>query len=267
MLKLFQQYPELLAITFVLAGFVAAFLMAKAASNLAALIARYTRGFLPDRVVSPAAIQFVSRSVYFVTLTFFLLLALRALDISGLGSSLELLLVFVPKLLIAATFVLGGYLLGLLVRTLVSNLVGDSNRLLPGLLQYSVVIVATLTGLEQISIELYFLSTLTTVVFAAVVGSLSLAFALGSKDLVANMLASKDLARYSVGDYVSVADVGGQVTEITQTAIVLATDQGSVVVPASMMTTSVVVHNVSGAEFEPEVETEPGTADPGTKDE
>ncbi len=250
MLKLFEQYPELLAITFVLLGFVAAYLMAKATSNLAAWIAKYTRGFLPERVVSATAIQFVSRSVYFVTLTFFLLLALRALDISGLGSSLELLLVFVPKLLIAATFVIGGYLLGLLVRTLVANLVGENNRLLPGLLQYSVVIVATLTGLEQISIELYFLSTLTTVVFAALVGSLSLAFALGSKDLVANMLASKDLARYSVGDYVAVAEVGGQITEITQTAIVLATDKGSVVVPASLMATSLVIHNVAGSDIE-----------------
>lgn len=247
MLKLFEQYPELLAIAFVLLGFVAASLLAKATSNLAGLLARYTRGFIPDRAVSPGAIQFVSRSVYFVTLAFFILLALRTLDITGLGSGLEQLLVFVPRLFIAAAFVIGGYLLGLLVRTLVANLVGEGNRLLPGLLQYSVVVIAILTGLEQISIELYFLSTLTTIIFAAVIGSLSLAFALGSKDLVANMLASKDLARYSVGDHLTVGEVGGQITEIGQTSVVIATEQGSVVIPASLIATSMVIHNLPGS--------------------
>jgi small-conductance mechanosensitive channel len=247
MAKLFEQYPELLAVGFVLVGFVAAYFMSRLVLSLAQFAGRYLKGVLPERSLDTAMTRFIARVAYFIVLIFFLTLALRSLGISGLGGTLEDLLAFVPRLLIAATIVVGGYLLGLLVRSLVSNLIGEENQLLPVVLQYSVVVIAILTGLEQVAIELKFLVMLTTVLFAAVLGSVSLAFALGSKDLVANMLASRELNRYTVGDYLQLGEVSGHIIEINQTAVVLASEEGSVVIPATLLANSIVVHNPRGA--------------------
>ena len=95
------------------------------------------------------------------------------------------------------------------------------------------VVTAVMTGLEQMSVDLSFMTTVLVILLAVTLGGLSLAFALGSRDLVANLLARRNLAGYRIGDVVRIGDAEGAIVEFTRVAVVLETSEGTVRVPAS----------------------------------
>ena len=104
---------------------------------------------------------------------------------TDLSAWLDAIIIYIPRLLLGLIIIVGGYMLGLLARSLATNLLEpQAGQLLPRLTQYLVVIVAVVTGLNQMAIDVSFLATLTTVVLGALLGSLSLAFALGARGLV-----------------------------------------------------------------------------------
>ena len=65
------------------------------------------------------------------------------------------------------------------------------------------------------------------------VGGSALAFALGSRTAVANILALHYVAQsYKVGQRVRLGDLEGEIVEFKKTAVVVATADGLVLVPA-----------------------------------
>ena len=63
-------------------------------------------------------------------------------------------------------------------------------------------------------------------------GGISLAFALGSRQLVENLLARRSLDRYRIGDLVRVNGSEGRIIEMLSTAVVIETAEGVVTIPA-----------------------------------
>ena len=77
------------------------------------------------------------------------------------------------------------------------------------------------------------LITLIAIVVAAGVGSLSLAFALGSRGFVSNLIASHYLHQhFQPGQRARMGDVSGEILELTPVSVVLAAKEGRVFVPA-----------------------------------
>lgn len=237
-------YPEILALLVALAGFGAAGLMARWFERAAAIMDRRMRRLAPqgaDRLAGVLSRKLLQRVVYFATLVFFLLVAIRLLGVTALTDWLDALIAFLPQLLLGGIIIVGGYLLGILSHSFVANLpmVADDS-LLPRLAQAIVVVTAVMTGLEQVSIDVSFISDMIVILLAAGLGGLAIAFGLGSRDLVANLLARRSLDRYRVGEAVRIGDIEGTIIEFTKTGVAVQTDDGIVNVPASRFAESIV---------------------------
>jgi len=98
-----------------------------------------------------------------------------------------------------------------------------------------------LTGLAQTAFDISFISNVMVILLAFFFGGLSLAFALGSRSLVENLLARRALDRYRVGDTVVLGDSGGRIVEILSTSIILETDRGLLTIPTARFVDSEVL--------------------------
>ncbi|MCB1692228.1 MAG: mechanosensitive ion channel [Pseudomonadales bacterium] len=238
------EYPEIVSMTVALMGFVAASVVASWFGRLLDLMQRGVRRLSPGRADQLASITpraFVQRLVYYATLVFFLLLAIRILGIDALSDWLDLLLAFIPQILLGGIIILVGYLLGTLTHSLVSNIVQPTHGpLIPRIAQAIVVVTAVMTGLQQMGIDVSFITYVIVILLGTTLGGLSLAFAIGSRDLVANLLARRNLTRYQPGDTIRVGEIEGVVIELTRTGVVVESTDGIVTIPAARFMESAV---------------------------
>tara|TARA_R110002110_G_scaffold89303_2_gene232769 strand:- start:132887 stop:133672 length:786 start_codon:yes stop_codon:yes gene_type:complete len=250
--------PEILAIIIAVAGFVVANVLGALTERLLIRLDTYLRHRAPSRLEHLDLLmlrQALRGLVYYGSLVFFLLLALQTLSITIVREWLNLLLQFVPQLILAALIILSGYFVSIVFRNLFAGLIKVTpDHLAPRLLQALVIITATLTGLAQTAIDISFISNVLVLLLAFFVGGLSLAFALGSRQLVENLLARRALDHYRIGDLIRINEVEGRIEEILSTAIVLKSDEGIITVPASRFVSSEVLRII---------ETKPGADNAG----
>lgn len=237
MAEILQNYPEVIAVLIALAGIFVARLLARATDRLLDWLARSLRRLAPLRLdhLDFAGFQpFAHGLIYYATLLLFLLLALRTLSISVIGDWLNNLGNFVPQLILASLIILAGYVLGLISRSAVAGATGSRpDQLLPRLSQLLVMTAALLTGLGHLSINISFIANVIVILLATLLGGLALAFALGSKQLVANVLARRGMDRYRIGRHIRIDDIEGEIIEILDTAVVVETETGTTIIPAS----------------------------------
>ncbi len=229
--------PELVAVLIAITGFIVANVLARVTDRLLMRLDSYLRRRAPTRLeqVDLRVLRQTLRGViYYGSLVFFLLLALQTLSVTVVREWLNLVLQFVPQLILGGLIILVGYFLGVVVRSLVAGLMTvNSDHLVPRLAQALVVTAAVLTGLAQTAIDISFISNVLVILVAFFFGGLSLAFALGSRQLVENLLARRALDRYRIGDLVRLNDIQGRIVEILGTAVVLESDEGIVTVSTS----------------------------------
>ncbi len=236
---LIQTYPELAAVLVLVLGVVFGKMAEIAVRRLLDITERLVNryGTRDQSLVSPVFKQGFALVVFATVLVFAVVIAVRLLDIAHLTAWLESVLAYVPRFVLGL-FIIGiGNVLGALLRTLTAGVIskGDTGALLPRLVHMSVVAIAVITGLQQVGIDISFIVQLSLIMLAALLGGLSLAFALGARQYVANLLAQSELSRYAAGDRLRIDDDEGVVVEIHRTGLTLATDRGQVAVPASRL--------------------------------
>jgi small-conductance mechanosensitive channel len=137
---------------------------------------------------------------------------------------------------VALVVVFGAIIAGHLVRQAVDRAATAAGLAQPGLLaraaQAALVFLGIVTAADELGIQ----STMLTVVVATVVGSVlggaTLAFGLGSRVAVSNIVAMFYLLKtYRVGQVVRIGDVEGEIVEITQTGVFISSPAGRVLVP------------------------------------
>ena len=100
-------------------------------------------------------------------------------------------------------------------------------------MEVAILIGAGLVAVEQLGIDVSLLTTLILIVLSALFGGAALAFGLGGRDWVANVLSAHYVSRlYQVGQTIRVSDVEGRIVRITETVVILETADGEVAVPA-----------------------------------
>ncbi|TDG15777.1 mechanosensitive ion channel [Seongchinamella unica] len=234
---LFNEQPELLAILIAISGFLLARLLSGLVDRWLMSLEGYLRRRAPSRLdkLDLRALRGIAQgAVYYGTLVLFLLAALQTLRISVVKEWLGLLLQYVPQLLLGGLIILSGYLLGLVVRSLLAGLMSvGTDHLVPRFAQLIVVTAAILTGLAQTAIDISFISNVMVILLAFFFGGLSLAFALGSRQLVENLLARRSLDRYRIGDNIRIDGSQGKIVEILSTAVVIESGKGLVTIPTA----------------------------------
>jgi hypothetical protein len=100
----------------------------------------------------------------------------------------------------------------------------------------AIVIVALGTGLvaiEQLGIEISFLKATLLISFGGLLVGAALAFGIGGRDLVANILSAHYVHRlYQVGQVVRIDGIEGRIVRIAETSVILECAEGDVSIPA-----------------------------------
>ncbi len=174
--------------------------------------------------------------VFWMVLVAFVTLAVERLELQVATELASRLTYLLPDLLVGLLIILGGVLVGNVAHGAIVRAAAAANlpqgRLIGRAAEITVILVAIATGAGHIGIE----STLVTVIIGAAVGSVlgaaALAFGLGARQAVGNMITTHYLTRlYRVGQRVRVQGYEGRIVEFNQSGVILETDDGRVLLP------------------------------------
>ena len=238
----FAAHPEILAILLAVLGLLAA--------RTVQAVTRRLLSRLDRRLVETGSAPLSERAVrVLVSLAFWsvafatVLLVLRTLGAGYVSASLDAALAWLPGVLVGALIIAVGHVLGVAARNLILAMRGDPDtaRPLSRLVQGAIFLLGVVTGVQQMGLDVSFVADLIVLVVGVTLAGLSLAFALGARQHVANLVARSTIDRYVPGDLLRIDDVEGVVVEVHRTGVDLRTGEGIVTVPASRFAETVVL--------------------------
>jgi small-conductance mechanosensitive channel len=199
------------------------------------------RGMLEGAQRTQRLEGFVGSTVYFAILLFAALTATELLGVPVVKGWVSQVAGYMPRLLAAILIMAVGTLLARGARELALRAASSAN--VPGAArlgraaEIAVLVAATLVAIEQLGIEVSFIKTTLLILLAAMMFGAALAFGLGGRDLVANVLAAHYVHRtYQVGQTIRTDGVEGRIARITEIAVVIETADGEMSVPAFELT-------------------------------
>lgn len=250
-LRVLEYLPNILgAVALVLIGWLVARL-------LRAIVSRIAKGILTtvgrQRLGSSKAVDaqtqqsrtwqttpaIVGAIVYWTVFLIFIAAAVEFLGLRAVSNFVSLLTAYLPRVLAGVLILLVGIWAGEFVRLLLTRAAAKAELawgdLLARFAQIMVVLVMAIIAIDELGVESTILTVTVATFFAATFGAAAIAFGLGARTSVSNILASRYVRKaYAVGDTVRVGDYEGKIIEMTDTAVMLDADQGRVMVPAQL---------------------------------
>ena len=93
-------------------------------------------------------------------------------------------------------------------------------------------VITIIIAIDQIGVDITFLTSLLYIVLATLLFGAAMAFGLGAKTSVSNILASYYIHRtYSEGNIIRIGEHEGRIIKITSTSVFLETESGQVIIP------------------------------------
>ncbi|MGE3509952.1 MAG: mechanosensitive ion channel family protein [Vicinamibacterales bacterium] len=175
--------------------------------------------------------------VFWTVFLFFVAGATEALGLPVLSTWLTGVAFYLPKIVAALLIVLAGILVANLVRDALRTAGATANIVygdaLAQIVRIALISVAVLIAINELGIDVAILTVTLGVVLGAGFGGVALAFGLGARTAVSNIIGSHYLRQMvRAGQSVRLGTVEGEIEAITPTAIVLKTADGRVIVPA-----------------------------------
>ena len=175
--------------------------------------------------------------VFWVVFVFFIAAAMETLGLPVVTASLSRVAYYLPNVLAALVVifagVIGGKLLGAGVSRAASTTGMALGPMIGGTVRATVIMVAVVVAIEQIGIKADLLVIIVAVVVGTILAGAGLAFGLGARASVSNIIASHYVAQsYRVGQTIRVAGVEGAIVELRPTAVFVSTPEGRVMIPA-----------------------------------
>jgi len=190
--------------------------------------------------------RIVGELVFWLLMLVFVTLATEILGLGVFAVWLKQIVTYLP-LAFAGILIM---LVGLVVSSLVRDLVASTSEsaglshgdLLARTAQVTILLFAIILGIDQIGIDIMFLSIIAGVVLAAMLGGIALAFGLGARTHVSNIIAANQLRQiYQVGDKVRIGDIEGRLMSIMMSRVIIETETGSVDMPAKIFDEQVTI--------------------------
>ncbi|MCW9013155.1 MAG: mechanosensitive ion channel [Gammaproteobacteria bacterium] len=196
--------------------------------------------------------RIVGELVFWLLMLVFVTLATEVLGLDVFGTWLKQIVSYLPLVVAGLLIVLVGFIVSALARDLVASAAGSAGLargdLLARTAQMIILFIAIILGIDQIGIDIMFLSVVAGIILAAMLGGIALAFGLGARTHVSNIIAANQLRQiYQIGDKVRIGDTEGRVISITVSRVILETAEGSVDVPAKIFDEQVTVLLEKGA--------------------
>ncbi len=231
--------PELLALATLVGGIVIARLASLGVGALLGAIDRRAARLTTteEGLIPPGLVRLSRVFVFWLLVAGSVLLALRVMGVGDLPDLLNAVLGFMPKLFVAFSIIVAGHLLGLFAAQMLARLRGgwSGESAAPRLLYLAIMVVAVVMGLQHVNVDISFVTRLVLILVGTVSAGLMLAFSLGARQHVANLLARRELSRLAIGERVRIDGIEGNIVDIHNTGIDIATEEGIASVPAARL--------------------------------
>jgi small-conductance mechanosensitive channel len=239
------------ALLLLLAGILAARLVRALTLKLLHLLNLFLERVLSGRTravvyFSSGITRLLGGILFWITLFIFVTAALKTAGLTGVAAWLERVVDFLPGIVSGSVIIVVGYLLAGLVRdvTLAAAHSAEFTEavVISRLAQAITLVTALIIGLDQIGINVSFLTTMLGISSAALLFGFALAFGLGARTLVSNLIAAHHLRdMLEPGQEIRMGEWEGTVLEVAATAVILDTETGRVSVPAKLCQEQAVV--------------------------
>jgi small-conductance mechanosensitive channel len=256
------QQPKLLgAAALLVFGWLLALLMRVLATRLihalgSMLPGRLLQRGLPQLTIERQVSDIIGLVVFWAVLLFFVAAAADALGLPVLSTSLAGFGFYLPRLIGAILIVVFGLILGNLSREAVTAAAAASGAPLAAtvgqIVRAAVLVAAGLIAVAELGIDITLLTAILSVTLLAVLGAFSIAFGLGARTAVSNIIGAHYLRKtFETGQQVRFGQFEGTIAAITATAVVVRVRGGQVVVPAKQFTEDVSMLVTPGGVDEP----------------
>ncbi|MDO8273117.1 MAG: hypothetical protein Q7U82_14580 [Gammaproteobacteria bacterium] len=189
--------------------------------------------------ISAATEKLLGFVMFWTTILVFITVAVRVVGFSAAAAWLDRLVVYLPSLVSGGLIIIVAYILGTVARHLVSHASAAADiaqaALFGQIAQSTFLSIGVVIGLGQVGVDVSFLIILFAIVFGTLLAGFSLAFGLGARPLVENLIATRHLRQIvRPGLLVDIGGDRGRVLEFTATGLVLETPEGRRIIPASL---------------------------------
>jgi len=177
--------------------------------------------------------------LFWLMMLIFVTIATEILGLNVFGAWLNKIGSYLPLAVAGMVIVLVGFVVSSLIRDLVES-AADSAELSYGSLlgrtaQVLILLIAIIIGIDQVGIDIEFLSVIAGIILAAMLGGVALAFGLGAQTHVSNIIAANQMRQsYHVGDQILTGDIEGRILDITASRVIIETTTGNIDVPAKL---------------------------------
>lgn len=235
--------PQILgALLFLLIGWLAANALSIAIRKLiGGLDSLFQRMFKSDRAaherVKRSYSVIISGAVFWIVIIFSIAAATNMLGWDMFSNWLANIITYLPNLVTGLLIILAGFLLGNGAKSATTSAAMAAGieqvDLLGRIVQLTIMFTALVIGVEQIGINVGFITNVSLVVIGVLLAGGALAFGLGAKDLIANVIGAQYTRKHCrIGEHMQIGAARGVIIEVSQTSIVLDSGNGRVVVPA-----------------------------------
>lgn len=192
------------------------------------------RPLMEDRSIAA-----IGAIIYWATILLFLTAATQVLGLGVFTDWLSSVVAYLPALLAGLLILLAGFVFSLLAKDLVTAAASSAHVVYADVLGRSVQILifsmAVVIGIDQVGINVTFLVVIVAIILGMIFGGMALAFGLGARQVVANIVATHYVRQmYQIGDSVVIGALQGRISHINSVSVVLETAQGRCHVPTAL---------------------------------
>jgi hypothetical protein len=174
--------------------------------------------------------------VKWVLYLIFLIVASEIMNWKIVSAGIGNLLIYLPTLFSAiALFMIGIYIANFIkkaIRGLFDSFVFNGAKIFSNLVFYIIAIIITLTALNQAGVDTDIITNNLTLILGAFLATFAIAFGLGSKEIIADLLKSFYARKnFVIGQKIKFKNVSGTIESIDNIAMIIKTEKGKTVLP------------------------------------
>lgn len=190
-------------------------------------------GLAKERRIS----DIVGAVVFWAVLLFFLATAADALGVPLLSGAVASLSLLVPKVLVAVLIVVIGLVFGNVARGAITAAAAATGATfapaLGQVVRLGIILAAGLIAVAELGVDITLLTAILSVGLAALLGGFAIAFGLGARTAISNIVGSHYLRQtFEIGQRVRVGGIEGTIAALTSTSVILTVPEGRTIIPA-----------------------------------
>jgi hypothetical protein len=194
-----------------------------------------------------ATMRIIGGIVYWLVILFFIAAATNILGLTMFAGWLDRIVAYLPNIFSGVFIISAGVILSNIARDSIeatfSSLEETQRTYLARAAQFATLSLLAIVGFDQLGVDVTVITTVVAIVVGCLLGGLSIAFSLGARTFVSNLIGAHYLnADCRPGERIRIAGNEGVIVSISAVAVVLDAADGRMSIPARLFSEEPMLH-------------------------